>query len=65
MRLGAGITLVNQHGAAFEQVKIAHQRKVNQQPRHDGFAGAWIVSQEKTHRLAPEHVFVNRGDLVR
>lgn len=23
VRLGAGITLVNQHGAAFEQVKIA------------------------------------------
>ena len=34
-------------------------------PGHDGFSGPRVIRQEKAQGLAGQHLFVNRGDLVR
>ena len=38
---------------------------LHQEPSHDGLAGAGIVRQQEAKRLARQHCFVHRGDLVR
>ena len=38
---------------------------LDEQPRHDGLAGARVVRQQEAKRLPRQHGFVHRGDLVR
>ena len=38
---------------------------LNKETGHDGFAGAGIVGQQETKRLARKHRIMNRSDLVR
>ena len=43
----------------------AHDQLLDEQPRHDGFTGARVVGQQETQRLARQHGFVDRRNLVR
>ena len=38
---------------------------LDEQAGHDGLAGAGVVGEQEAQRLARQHGFVNRGDLVR
>jgi nitrite reductase/ring-hydroxylating ferredoxin subunit len=42
----------------------ANQQFLDEQPRHDGLAGARIVGEQETQRLPRQHFAVNGGDLV-
>ena len=37
----------------------------DEQPGHDGLAGARVVGEQEAQRLARQHGFIDRGDLVR
>ena len=41
------------------------QQFLDEQPGHDRLAGAGVVGEQETQRLAREHRFIDRGDLVR
>ena len=43
----------------------ADQQLLDQQPGHDGLAGAGIVGEQEAQRLARQHLAVDGGDLVR
>jgi len=43
----------------------ARDQFLDEQPRHDGLARAGIVSQQESQRLAGQHGFIDRRDLVR
>ena len=43
----------------------AGDQLLDQQPRHDGLAGARIVRQQEAQRLARQHALVDGCDLVR
>ena len=43
----------------------AGDQLLDEQPRHDGLAGAQVVGQQEAKRLPRQHGFVHRGDLVR
>ena len=43
----------------------ADDQLLDEQPRHDGLAGARVVGQQETQRLARQHRLVDRRDLVR
>ena len=43
----------------------AHQQFLNQQARHNRFAGSGVVSQYKAQRLLHQHFFVHCGNLMR
>ena len=43
----------------------AHQQFANEEPGHDGLAGAGVVGEHIAQGLAREHGLVDRGDLVR
>ena len=38
---------------------------LDEQTRHDGFARAWIVSEQEAQRLAWQHLGIDRRDLMR
>ena len=38
---------------------------LDEQPRHDGLAGAGVIGQKEAQRLPRKHVAVDGGDLVR
>ena len=52
------------HNEAPLQVASGDQL-LDQQPGHDGLAGAGIVGQQEAQRLAGQHLVVDGGDLVR
>jgi hypothetical protein len=43
----------------------ADEQLLDQQPGHDGLAGAGIVGEQEAQRLARQHLAVNGRDLVR
>ena len=43
----------------------AREEFLDEQPGHDRLAGAGIVGEQETQRLAREHRLIDRGDLVR
>ena len=43
----------------------AGDQLLDQQPRHDGLAGAGVVREQEAQRLARQHAFVDGRDLVR
>ena len=43
----------------------ADQELLDEQSRHDGLAGAWIVGEQEAQRLTRKHFAVNGRDLVR
>ena len=42
----------------------ASDQLLDEQPRHDGFAGARVIGEKKAKRLTGQHGFVDRGDLM-
>ena len=62
------LPLLNQAARRHDEYSAsirAHQQLADQQARHDGLAGAWVVCQHVTQRLAGQHGFVDGRDLVR
>ena len=43
----------------------ARDQLLDQKPRHDGLAGAWVVGEEEAQRLTRQHRLVDGGDLMR
>ena len=43
----------------------AHHQLLDEQAGHDGLAGAGVVGEQEVQRLAAEHLFVDRRDLMR
>ena len=43
----------------------ARQQFLDEQPGHDRLAGAGVVGEQETQRLARQHRLIDRGDLVR
>ncbi len=43
----------------------ADQQLLDEQPGHDGLAGAGIVGEQEAQRLTRQHLAIDRGDLVR
>ena len=58
-----GETAGTDHQAALQVA--ARDQFLDEQPRHDGLAGPWVVGQQEAKRLPRQHGFVHRGDLVR
>ena len=42
----------------------AQEQLANEQARHDGLAGPWVISEEKAQRLALKHLLVDGSYLV-
>jgi hypothetical protein len=62
------LPLFGQTAGADDQAALqvtADDQFLDQQAGHDRLAGAGVVRQEKAQRLARQHGFVDRGDLVR
>jgi hypothetical protein len=62
------LPLLGEAAGADDQAALqvaAGDQLLDQEPRHDGLAGAGIVGQQKAQRLARQHRLVDRGDLVR
>ena len=58
-----GETAGTDHQAALKIA--AGDQLLDEQPRHDGLAGARVVRQQEAKRLPRQHGLVHRGDLVR
>ena len=58
-----GETAGADHEAALKVA--AGDQLLDEQPRHDGLAGARVVRKQEAKRLPRQHGFVYRGDLVR
>ena len=58
-----GETAGTDHQAALKIA--AGDQLLDEQPGHDGLAGARVVRQQEAERLPRQHGFVHRGDLVR
>ena len=43
----------------------AQEQLLDQEPRHDGLAGAWIVGEQEPERQPRKHLLIDRADLVR
>jgi hypothetical protein len=43
----------------------ADQEFLDEQPGHNGFAGAGVIRQKEPERLPRQHLAINGGDLVR
>jgi hypothetical protein len=62
------LPLFGQAAGADDQAALqvaAGDQFLDQQAGHDGLAGAGVVRQQKAQRLARQHRFIDRGDLVR
>ena len=62
------LPLLRQAAGAHHQAALqvaARDQLLDEQPRHDGLAGARVVGQQEAQRLPRQHGLVHRGDLVR
>jgi hypothetical protein len=62
------LPLLGETAGADDQAALGDRRGhqlLDEQPGHDGLAGAGIIGQEEAQRLARQHGLVDGGDLVR
>ena len=65
LRISATIASVVSSRPATEAAFCRAERVTDQQPGHNGLAGAGFVGEQKAQRLTRQHGFVDGGDLVR
>ena len=61
------LPLLNETARADDQAAVqvaTDQQFLDEEPGHDGLAGAGIVSQQEAQWLARQHLAIDRGDLV-
>ena len=62
------LPLLGEAAGADDQTALkvaAGDQLLDEQPRHDGLAGARVVGEQEAQGLPGQHGFVDRGDLVR